>query len=188
MTPKAKNKILLLCLYIAEENISFPGKQKNPCTFVRLVITWSISLQLLLKNIAGLPQKWIRSKDILFSDSEMICSLLISVSSALNTSLLIFFPPLLSIFKLSCNFQGRTHFMNLSALNLIPVKTHFHHLAISAFWDGLLLQTGPTPSQPPVILQAFSREPKADSLLVKALFLPNKGQTGNRSVRWNTED
>lgn len=60
--------------------------------------------------------------------------------SALNTSLLIFFS-LLPFFTLSCNFQDRVHCMNLSPLIIIAAKTHFQHLAISAVWDGLLLQT-----------------------------------------------
>lgn len=42
---------------------------------------------------------------------------------------------------MSCNFQGRMHSMNLSPLTTTAMKIHFQHLAISAVWDGLLLQT-----------------------------------------------
>lgn len=44
-------------------------------------------------------------------------------------------------FTLSRNFQDRMNSMNLSPLTAVAVKDHFHLLAVSAVWDGLLLQT-----------------------------------------------
>ena len=49
----ANNKILLLCLYIAEENMSFLGKWKHLGAFVRPVVNWSIPLWSLLKKYSS---------------------------------------------------------------------------------------------------------------------------------------
>lgn len=61
-------------------------------------------------------------------------------------------------------FKDRVHSMNLPPLTITAVKTHFQHLAISAIWYGLLLQTRWQQVNPLWFCKLPAGSPRADQL------------------------